>query len=83
MEEKAKELLEQKKQHDEEKNGQLKQFVENQVEGKSGNVLEDAETMDDQRLEHQNRTIDQQNRMKAQENRGSNRTNMPTTDRKS
>ncbi|GGN92701.1 hypothetical protein [Saccharibacillus kuerlensis] len=82
MEDKAKELLEQKKEYDEEKSGQLKQFVENQVEGKSGNLLEDAETMEDQRLEHQNRTIDQQNRMKSQEHRGSNHTAMPTTDRK-
>jgi len=82
MEDKAKELLEQKKEYDEEKNGQLKKFVENQVEGKSGGVSEDVETLEDQRLEHQNRTIDQQNRMKAQEHRGSNRTAMPTTDRK-
>ncbi|NGZ75966.1 hypothetical protein [Saccharibacillus alkalitolerans] len=82
MDEKAKEMLEQKKEYEQEKSGQLKQFVENQVEGVNDNLLADGETLEDQRFEHQNRTIDQQNRMKDQEHRGSNHTGARGTDRK-
>ncbi|CAM3392654.1 MULTISPECIES: hypothetical protein [Saccharibacillus] len=60
MDDKAKELLEQKKANDQ--GGELKKFVENQVEGSGRNVPSDIEATKGQVLDQQNRLKDQENR---------------------
>ena len=65
MDEKAKALLDQKKAN--EQGGELKKFVENQVEGSGRNVPSDISATKDQ-------AIDQQHHMKDQENRMANHT---------
>ncbi|MDO3408693.1 hypothetical protein QWJ34_02825 [Saccharibacillus sp. CPCC 101409] len=62
MDEKAKALLDQKKEHDQ--GGQLRNFVENQVEGTGKSVPEGIEATKDQHQDQQNRLKDQQNMRK-------------------
>ena len=71
MDDKAKELLEQKKAN--EHGGQLKNFVENQVEGTGRTAPSSIEATKSQPL-------DQQHHMKDQENRTTNHTGAPGTD---
>ncbi|OWA34744.1 hypothetical protein B9G55_16180 [Saccharibacillus sp. O16] len=71
MDNKAKELLEQKKAN--EHGGQLKDFVENQVEGTSRSAPSSIEATKSQ-------APDQQHHMKDQENRTSNHTGARGTD---
>jgi len=59
MDDKAKTLLDRKKEHDH--GGELKQFVENQVEGTTPAVPNRAEATKDQKQDQQNRLKDQQN----------------------
>jgi len=62
MDEKAKALLDQKK--DSQHSGQLKDFVENQVEGSGKSASEGIEATKDQMQDQQNRLKDTQNMRK-------------------
>ncbi|QDH22432.1 hypothetical protein [Saccharibacillus brassicae] len=59
MDDKAKSLLDHKKDHDH--SGELKHFVENQVETAESAVPSRVEATKDQRTDQQNRLKDQQN----------------------
>lgn len=59
MDDKAKSLLDHKKEHDH--SGELKHFVENQVEGTESAVPGRVEATKDQRMDQQNRLKDQHN----------------------
>lgn len=65
MDDKAKELLEQKKAN--EHGGQLKDFVDNQVDGSGRNIPSNIDAT-------KSEPLDQQHHMKDQENRSTNRT---------
>ncbi|MCQ4086799.1 hypothetical protein [Saccharibacillus sp. JS10] len=62
MDEKAKAMLDQKK--DSQHSGKLKDFVENQVEGSGKSVPEGIEATKDQMQDQQNRLKDTQNMRK-------------------
>ncbi|NGZ75967.1 hypothetical protein [Saccharibacillus alkalitolerans] len=59
MDDKAKAMLDQKNHHD--RSGELKNFVENQIEGTESSVPGRMEATKDQKMDQQNRLKDQHN----------------------